>query len=58
MSPRCVVSCLAEIESPEALAVLTLEGNPAPAGEESDAIAVQAVELPLPYPLLRAHVRE
>jgi len=42
----------------EALAVLTLEGNPAPAGEESDAIAVQAVELPLPYPLLRAHVRE
>ena len=42
----------------EALAVLTLEGNPSVAGEESDAVAVQAVELPLPYALLGTHVRE
>jgi hypothetical protein len=42
----------------EALAVLTLEGNPSAAGDESDAIAVQAGELPLPYSLLGTHVRE
>jgi tRNA-modifying protein YgfZ len=42
----------------EALAVLTLEGNALGAGEDADAIAVQAVELPLPYPLLGTHVRE
>jgi tRNA-modifying protein YgfZ len=42
----------------EALAVLTLEGNPSVAGEESDAISVTATELPLPYPLLGTHVRE
>ena len=42
----------------EALAVLTLEGNASAAGEESDAISVQAGELPLPYSLLGTHVRE
>ena len=42
----------------EALAVLTLEGNPLAAGDESDAIALQASELPLPYSLLGTHVRE
>jgi hypothetical protein len=42
----------------EALAVLTLEGDPSAAGEESEAIAVAANELPLPYSLLGAHVRE
>ena len=42
----------------EALAVLTLESNPSSVGEDSDAIAVQANELPLPYPLLGTHVRE
>ena len=42
----------------EALAVLTLEGNASGAGEQSDAISVQAVELPLPYSLLGTHVRE
>jgi folate-binding protein YgfZ len=42
----------------EALAVLTLEGSPSAEGEDADAVAVQAAELPLPYPLLGAHVRE
>jgi folate-binding protein YgfZ len=49
----------------EALAVLTLEAHaaeppsPAPsAAETSDATAVRAVELPLPYSLLGPHVRE
>jgi folate-binding Fe-S cluster repair protein YgfZ len=42
----------------EALAVLTLEGNSSAAGDESDAIAVQAGDLPLPYSLLGTHVRE
>jgi folate-binding protein YgfZ len=42
----------------EALAVLNLERNTLADGEESNAIAADAVELPLPYPLFRAHVRE
>jgi tRNA-modifying protein YgfZ len=42
----------------EALAVLTLDGSAAAAGDEADAVAVPAAELPLPYSLLGTHVRE
>jgi folate-binding protein YgfZ len=42
----------------EALAVLTLEANSPPAGEDPSETAVPAIELPLPYSLLGTHVRE
>lgn len=42
----------------EALAVLSTEPASPGAGEEPDGLAVQAMELPLPYSLFGAHVRE